>query len=140
MSEPDPEALSSEAKRWLSRVEDDLDMVAAALERGRPRPAAYHVKQAAEKLVKALLVLAGAQVPRWHDLGRLIGVAGIGAQLPGGAADRLAALTSWASIARYPDIEDETEPTIEEVAAALPLVRLLEDLVRARMDAGDTTA
>jgi HEPN domain-containing protein len=128
MSEPDPEALSSEAKRWLSRVEDDLDMVAAALERGRPRPAAYHVQQAAEKL------------PRWHDLGRLIGVAGIGAQLPGGAADRLAALTSWASIARYPDIEDETEPTIEEVAAALPLVRLLEDLVRARMDAGDTTA
>jgi HEPN domain-containing protein len=140
MRGPDPEAQLAEARRWLSRVEDDLDMVAAALERRRPRPAAYHVQQAAEKLVKALLVLAGAQVPRSHDLGRLIGMAGIGAQLPGDAADRLAALTSWALIARYPDIEDETEPTIEEVSAALPLVRLLEELVRARMAAGDATA
>lgn len=136
MSGPDPEALRAEALRWLSRVEDDLEMVAAGVERGRLRPAAFHVQQAAEKLLKALLVLAGAAVPKTHDLDRLIRLAGADRALPASAADQLAALTSWATIGRYPEPEEDIAPTAEEIAEALGLLRMLEDLVRERLTGG----
>jgi HEPN domain-containing protein len=133
MSGADPAVLRAEAWRWLRAVEDDLDMVAAGLERGRPRPAAFHVQQAAEKLLKILLVLAGATVPKTHDLERLIGLAGVAGHLPAGAADDLAALTSWVTIGRYPEPEDEIVPNAEEIAEARALLRPLEALVRAHL-------
>ena len=136
MSGPDPEALRAEALRWLSRVEDDLDMVAAAIERGRHRPGAFHVQQAAEKLLKIILVLAGEPVPRTHDLDRLIRLTGIGDELPDGAAEHLAALTSWVTIGRYPEPEDEIAPTPDEIEEARVVLRLLEACVRTRLARG----
>lgn len=133
MSAPDPEALRAEALRWLSRVEDDLDMVAAGVERGRLLPAALHVQQAAEELLEVLLVLSGSPVLKTHDLDRLILLTGIAPSLPADAADHLAALTSWVTIGRYPEPEDEVAPTIDEVQEARALLALLENLVRARL-------
>lgn len=133
MSGPDPAALRAEALRWLQRAEDDLDMVAAGLQRGRLLPAAFHAQQAAEKLLKILLVLAGATVPKTHDLDRLIRLAGVGPLLPGDAADQIAALSSWVTIGRYPEPEDEIAPTADEIVEARALLGLLETIVRARL-------
>jgi len=55
-------------------VEEDLDVAGAAARLPRPRhgAAAYHLQQAAEKLVKSLLVLNGAPFRRIHDLDELV--------------------------------------------------------------------
>lgn len=110
-------------------------MVAAGLERGRLLPAAFHAQQAAEKLLKILLILAGAAVPKTHDLERLIRLTGVAARLPADSADQLAALTSWVTIGRYPEPEDDIAPDAGEIAEARALLRLLEDLVRAQLAA-----
>ncbi len=51
-----------EARRWLAIVEEVIDVAAAAAELSRLGASAYHVHQAAEKLLKALLVLAAIEV------------------------------------------------------------------------------
>lgn len=67
MSVPD-EDRRREAKRWLAIVEEDIDVALAAARMGRSGAAAYHVQQAAEKIFKGLLVLAGTAFRRTHDL------------------------------------------------------------------------
>jgi HEPN domain-containing protein len=61
-----------EAKRWLVIVEEDVEVAAAAAGLSRLGASAYHVQQAAEKLIKALLVLAGEPFRRTHDLDDLV--------------------------------------------------------------------
>ena len=62
MSGPNAAALRTEAGRWLDRADEDRRMVALALGAAPclVGPAAYHAQQAAEKALKALLVLRGA--------------------------------------------------------------------------------
>src|SRR5580658_4017491 len=57
-----------EARRWLAIVEEDIDVAIAAARLSRRGASAYHVQQAAEKLIKALLVLAAEPFRRTHDL------------------------------------------------------------------------
>jgi len=57
-----------EARRWLAIVEEDIDVAIAAARLSRLGASAYHVQQAAEKLIKALLVLAGEPFRYTHDL------------------------------------------------------------------------
>ena len=61
---------------WLAVVDDDLRQVINNL-RG-PMPslsgAAYHCQQAAEKLVKAVLVEAAISFPKTHDVAALVGL------------------------------------------------------------------
>jgi HEPN domain-containing protein len=61
-----------EARRWLAIVEEDIDAAAAAAGLSRLGASAYHVHQAAEKLIKALLVLAGEPFRGTHDLDDLV--------------------------------------------------------------------
>jgi hypothetical protein len=71
MSGPDrpiPPENRTEARRWLAIVEEDIDVAIAAAGLSRLGASAYHVQQAAEKLIKALLVLAGEPFRRTHDL------------------------------------------------------------------------
>ena len=52
----------------MAIVEEDLDVAGAATRLSRFGASAYHVQQAAEKLMKALLVLAGEPFRHSHDL------------------------------------------------------------------------
>lgn len=133
MSGPDPAKLRAEARRWLLRAEDDLAVIALVLAASPPRaaPAAFHAQQAAEKLLKALLVLAGRPVPRTHDVQRLLGLVG---PLPGFSEperEMLGSLTVWAGTGRYPDVTDSGNPEAEDVALALPVIEGLAAHVRA---------
>jgi HEPN domain-containing protein len=55
------------AESLLRLAQEDLDTARVALAPS-PRNAAFHVQQAAEKLVKAVLVRSGIHPPRTHDI------------------------------------------------------------------------
>lgn len=102
-----------EAKRWLAIVEEDIDVAIAALRLSRRGASAYHVQQAAEKLVKALLVLAAEPFRRTHDLDDL--AARLLPVYPqfGRQAEAVRRLSIWGIAYRYPSLEDVPEPLPE---------------------------
>src|SRR5205807_2517939 len=66
-----------EAARWLVIVDEDVRVAIACLRMDDPAPgsAAYHCQQAAEKVVKGLLVVARITFTRTHDLDELVDLA-----------------------------------------------------------------
>lgn len=116
---------------WIDKADSDLDAVRRAL---IPDPdtnneaAAYHLQQAAEKLLKALLVHEGLQYPRGsggHDL--QMAADRLPPEHPLFAdAQALAPLTPWATAYRYPSDDPMTAtplPTVAEIEQALEAVR-----------------
>ena len=94
-------------------VEEDIDVATAAARLSRLGASAYHVQQAAEKLLKALLVLAGEPFRRTHDLddlaSRLLPVYPQFDQ----QAEAVRHLSVWGIAYRYPGLEDAPEPLPE---------------------------
>ena len=123
----DPEIVA-DALRWLRYAEEDLDL-AAAIARAddrTPRHACFHAQQAAEKGLKAVLVLEQVEFPFIHDLRELRRLVPDGWPVSAGLAD-LAQLTVWGAESRYPG--DWDEPTIEDAAHAEAEARLVYDSI-----------
>lgn len=98
----------AEAVRWLGYACGDLGGARADLTRDDvpARLAAFRAQQAAEKAIKALLVLVGADFGRIHDLEALV------LKLPDDSVTRsldvdLERLTDYAVAGRYPDALEE---------------------------------
>jgi HEPN domain-containing protein len=107
-----------EVRPWLVVAERDLKAARNCLFGPEPteEAAAYHCQQAAEKVVKAVLVNESIEVPYTHDLRILVGLL---STHPLAAMLRpLARFTPYATAYRYP-IDDPLgvppSPTIEEV-------------------------
>ena len=101
-----------EARRWLRFAEDDLAsaQLHVATAKILPNQACYHAQQAAEKALKAVLILRDQRFPKSHDL------VALAALLPKSDATLvehvdLPSLTAWVVAARYPtDLPEATEP------------------------------
>jgi HEPN domain-containing protein len=105
-----------DALRWLRYAAEDLRTAERLLgEAGvPPRQACYLAQQAAEKALKAVLVLLQIDFPRTHDLDRLRGLIPSRWSVATAHPD-LAALSAWVAEARYPgDWPDATEPEARE--------------------------
>lgn len=111
-------------RSWIAVADRDLAIIRKAIAGPDPEPAgaAFHCQQAAEKLVKALLVAAGLHPPKSHDLSMLTG------RLPADHPLRpvlvpFQRFTELAVAYRYPatDLFDAPpdDPTVEEVVAWL---------------------
>lgn len=119
----------AEARRWLSLAEEDLRGARAILEREdvAPRLACFLAQQAAEKSIKARLIMRGTGFPRIHDLLALRALLPPG--VPAGLDDaRLVVLTAWAVEAWYPgDLPDATSAdardAVEDAGAMLDTAR-----------------
>ena len=120
---------AAEARRWLRYALDDLEIAGQmAREAGRPRYVCWFSQQAAEKALKAALVLESIEFPYTHDLGRLRNLVPGG--WPAGAGpDILARLTEWGAESRYPG--DWPEPTAEEAERAEADARAVYDSIAA---------
>ncbi len=130
MSETEAGDRRQEAQLWLALVREDIDVAVAAAGLTPPRfgAAGYHLQQAAEKVVKALLVLVGEPFRHTHDLDYLVGRA---VPLHPDLRDTLEQfrpLSIWSVAFRYPSIDDEPTrpPDASEVAR---LAILISDLV-----------
>jgi len=108
-----------EASQWLAIVADDLAAAEAVARLSSPLlgVAAYHLQQAAEKLMKALLVLNSEPFRHTHDLNDLVT-----RLLPlyprlAPTLNALRGLTAWSVAFRYPGLEETygAPPSISEI-------------------------
>ena len=115
----------SDAARWFAGADNDIDAVRRCLaEPPNLAVATYHCQQAAEKLIKAVLVALSIPYPRGrsgHDLGRAAALIPLGHKLrePAAAFD---AIADWSISFRYPagdPLQAEPLPEPGEVAAWL---------------------
>lgn len=91
------------ARRWLARARTDLAVASVLLQQPpdvQPWTACFHAQQAAEKSLKAILVVAGVEPPRTHDLLALAALAPASTNLRVTDAD-LARLSQFATDTRY---------------------------------------
>lgn len=108
----------SDADEMLAKARSDLDMVRRAMTPPTDQnleQAAYHIQQAAEKALKALLIHLGIAYPRGGARGHDIKLSAL--MIPLGHrlysdANALVALTPWATAFRYPADDPLTAPMI----------------------------
>ena len=130
MSEPEA---APEARRWLRSASEDLHMVRMALGEDPPvvGPACFHSQQAAEKALKAALVLEDIEFPYVHDLRRLSNL--LPDSWPRGPSHvALQRLTEWGAESRYPG--DWPELTVEDAAGADADARAVYDSIAAEFE------
>jgi HEPN domain-containing protein len=104
----------SDAADWLAKARSDLDMVDRAMTpvtNQNLEQAAYHLQQAAEKAIKALLVHLDVEFQRWGGKGHDIGL--LARQVPPDhhlreKAVSLESLTPWSTASRYPSEDPDT--------------------------------
>lgn len=115
--------MNGDAILWIEIADKDLDAIRRAL---TPDPhtnnevAAYHCQQAAEKLIKAVLVYEQIPYPRGsggHDLARNVRELPDSHPLAGSAA-ALVGMTPWATAFRYP-VDD---PLVQEPIPDVPML------------------
>ncbi len=126
----DPELLAREAQRWLRFADEDLDAAQRLLadRSSAPRHVCWHSQQAAERALKAALVLEGIDFPFTHDLNALRNL--LPASWPVRADDPdLAGLTGWVVQARYPG--EWPEPSATDAVRAESEARAVRDAVAA---------
>ena len=121
------------ALRWLAVGAEDSHIARLCLDAAEPSPAgaAYHCQQAAEKLIKGLLVLADVPFTKTHDLGRLGTLA---APAYPQQADLFVAtylFTAWAFEFRYPGPEIPDDPSDTELREAMVVIQRLAECLRA---------
>ncbi len=107
------------AKLWLEFAEEDLEASRILVKRGLIRTATYHLQQVVEKSLKALLILQGAEIPRTHDIERLMNLLSSSYTIPRDLWDAVN-LTEYAFTTRYPDdyepIGEEEYESVYEIA------------------------
>ncbi|MDE0200335.1 MAG: HEPN domain-containing protein [Caldilineaceae bacterium] len=98
-----PEVVAQEARRWLRFSVEDLEVAQRLLADGlsSSRFVCWHSQQAAEKALKAALILEEIEFPFTHDLNALHNLLPDSWPLPVDHSE-LADLTEWAVEARYP--------------------------------------
>ena len=120
------------AGEWLLKAENDLRTAEHTLTLNIACPTdtvCFHAQQCVEKSLKVLLVLAGQDFPKTHDLEQLF------AMLPAGVTvalsdEDLARLTDYATAARYPGWGPIP---LEEAHAAVRIARLTWDTVQSTL-------
>lgn len=121
-----------EALAWLEKANEDAKAVRLLLSSSLNSLAAFHVQQATEKTLKALLTAEAQDVRRIHDVAALADLARV--HWPDLVRDPfpLVPVNDWYIRTRYPGIEDDT-PAVSEIQEALATV---ETLMRAIAERG----
>lgn len=118
----------AESERWLQYAREDLKLASVGLENSdvTPRHCCNLSQQAAEKALKAALVLLGIEFLYRHDLEYLNSLLPVDWQLNADRVD-LEQLSTWAVEARYPGdwtppTEDDAREAVEQAQAILTAI------------------
>lgn len=123
-----------QAQTWLAFARRDLaDAEVLATAGGSIESICFHAQEAAEKSLKALLVLRGQRVPRVHNLVALAERLMDPAELSD-FARLLASLNRWVTLSRYPPEPGEDEPLGATPDAAIGLARSVVEMAVAEIE------
>ena len=95
----------------------------------------FHLQQAVEKALKAVLALRSLEIPRTHDILLLLGLLEVAKLDLPGAVKEAAVLTPWAVAMRY----DEMEATLDR-RSALSIAEATVGWARGLIDAARAAA
>jgi HEPN domain-containing protein len=141
MSADDTAERNREAAGWLAIAREDIRVARACLALDPPARgvAAYHCQQAAEKLVKGLLVAAAVPFRKTHDMDELADQAASHYPNCPDLLDAVRPLTVWGFAYRYPGMEDIPEPAPDEaeLRRIIGVVEHLADELQAVSAAGE---
>jgi len=121
-------------REWLNRARSDLVLARAAEADIYLEDLCFHAQQAAEKAVKALLIMYGIEFPYVHDIAQLLTLlerAGQEIPEPVRQAERL---TRFAVFSRYPGVGPPVshQEHAEAVNVAEAVVRWAEERILTR--------
>jgi hypothetical protein len=122
---------------WLNHATEDLRIARVCMDVTPPSlgTAAYLCQQAAEKAVKGMLVMVDVPFTKTHDLQRLGTLAAAHYPQCAAALRAIHRFTAWNFVFRYPEFDDNLEPSLGELAAAMaPIESLLQVLAEAVTD------
>jgi len=129
-----PEQVKRELiQQWLAKAEEDFRVVEYLLSEDTAYLSAigFHAQQAAEKYLKAFLVLHQIEFPKTHNLGELLDLfSQINPSLALSLRD-ITALNPYGVDIRYP--ADFPEMTMEDAREALKLAAKTRDAIRAAL-------
>jgi HEPN domain-containing protein len=119
--------MNDESRLWIDQAMVDLEMANEAFDRHHVKYAFaiyFHAQQSAEKLLKSILIYSDKEVPRTHNLEKLLELTG---PLPDLSLTRtdLVFLSSGAVETRYPD----DQPDLRAAERALQLAITIKDAV-----------
>ena len=127
--------MSADAFAWVRKAEHDLVAVDAIGAASDPPwdIVVFHAQQAAEKLLKALLVSHGQRPPKIHDLTGLLAICVAYAPELVSFADDFVFLSPLAALSRYPG--DEPDSTREDAQRCIEIARRVREVVVTRLQA-----
>ena len=115
------------AKTLILKADNDLKTARIGIEHDGPLDAvAFHVQQAVEKLLKALLASRGVAYPLTHDLRALLNLAVNEIPELESFRERLLPLNPYAVEIRY---DQSVNPDSEEITSALSTVEELRNAI-----------
>lgn len=128
-----PERLPSDNPReWMNRAHSNLVMAKSIIPHIYLEDYCFNAQQAAEKAIKAVMVLRGIEFPYIHDLTRLMSMLEANGETIPDLVRRAAVLTRFAAQTRYPSVEEpvtEQEYT-EAIAIAEAVLHWAEERIR----------
>jgi HEPN domain-containing protein len=122
MKSPD-EVLRDLVRQWLAKADEDFGVAELLLTEETPylATAGFHLQQAAEKYLKALLVRHQVEFPKTHDLGRLLDLLSSAEPSLAESLEKVMVLDPYGVQLRYPG--DLPAVSREEAEEALELGR-----------------
>ena len=127
-----PERFAADDPReWLNRAGSNLAIAKSDIAGAYLEEYCHNAQQAAEKSIKAVMILRDIEFPYTHNLRRLLDVLeSSGEELPE-QVRRADELTQYAGVLRYPiDFEEVSEETYRDaVAIAETVVLWAEDII-----------
>lgn len=113
-----------DALRWLDRAAKDICVSRMLIQEKFISHSAFHIQQATEKTLKALLVAARRDVRKTHDLATLAVLTREHWPTLVSNPFKLDYVSRWYIVSRYPGIE-EIMPGLADVKEALPKIEIL---------------
>lgn len=125
---PPDEVKRDLVRQWLAKAEEDYALADHLLTEGTPwwTATGFHCQQAAEKFIKALLVVHQVEFPKTHDIEELLDLAATIDAALAAALREASALTQHAVATRYPQTPVFTA---EDAKNALALAGKVRDAI-----------
>ncbi len=128
-----PERLPSDNPReWLNRAQSNLGLAKSLVPHIYLEDYCFNAQQAAEKAIKAEMVLRGIEFPYIHDLTRLMSMLEASGETIPDPVRRAAVLTRFAAQTRYPSVEEPVtkQEYTEAIAIAEAVLHWAEDRIQ----------